>query len=407
MPPTAAPVAETERITALDCLRGFAVLGILLMNIQSFAMPGAAYFNPLALGTPAKADWVVWSVCHVFADHKFISLFSMLFGAGILLFTGNAERRGERVAGRHYRRMFFLLLFGVAHAYLLWSGDILVPYAICGMAIYPLRKCSPRTLLIAGVLLFCVATSLALFFNWSLPYWPPGKVDAIKGEFWHPSPEKIATEIQTYRGGWLAQMPDRAGTSFFLETQYMLMNTFWYCGGLMLIGMALFKWGVITGERSKAFYARLLLAGAPIGLALILYGVYRDAQANWGFHHSFFAAPEFNSWGSVAMALAYMGAIMLACQAQRPAWLLARLGAAGRMAFTNYIGQTLLCTTLFYGHGFGLFGSVPRAGQLAIALAVWTLQLWYSPLWLRHFRFGPLEWLWRSLTYGQRQPIRR
>ncbi len=407
MASNAAPVAETERITAMDCLRGFAVLGILVMNIQDFAMPGAAYFNPLALGPPTTEDWAAWLLTHVFADHKFITLFSMLFGAGILLFTARAEKRGERVARLHYRRMFWLLLFGAAHAYLLWSGDILFSYAVCGMAVYPLRKCAPRTLLVVGVLLFSVSTGLALFFNWSMPHWPAAKVNSIEEEFWRPSPEKIAEEIHIYRSGWLAQMPDRAETSLFLETQYLLMNTFWYCSGLMLMGMALFKAGVITGARSRAFYLRMLLLGAPIGLALILYGAYRDALVGWNFRYSFFAGPEFNAWGSVALALAYVAAVMLACQAGRPAWLLCRLQAAGRMAFSNYIAQTLICTLIFYGDGLGLFGSITRAGQLLMAIGIWILQLWYSPLWLRRFRFGPLEWLWRSLTYGVRQPFLR
>ena len=155
------PVRATERIVTLDVLRGFALFGILLMNIQSFAMPEAAYFIPAAYGDLTGANRVVWWFSYLFADQKFMTLFSMLFGAGIVLMTAKAEQSGRPTLGLHYRRMFWLLVIGLMHGYLLWSGDILALYAICGFIVYWFRRWPPRRLLIAGLIVFAVgATTL-------------------------------------------------------------------------------------------------------------------------------------------------------------------------------------------------------------------------------------------------------
>jgi uncharacterized protein len=400
-------VAETERNPALDVLRGFAVLGILVMNVQSFAMPLAAYLNPHAAGPLEGREWWVWLGGHALADRKFINIFSMLFGAGVLLFSGRAEARGQRARALHYRRMLWLLLFGALHAYLLWYGDILFSYAVCGMLIYPLRKRRPRTLLIVGLLVMALGSAFYIFVGWSMKYWPPEEVVKLEQENWRPPAEALAREAAFYRGAWLEQMQERVPTAFFLQTQYLLMYELWRAGGLMLIGMALFQWGVLRGERSDGFYWRCIAAGALLGVPGTLYGVWRDAQAGWDVHYSFFIGPQFNYWSSVLTSLAYVGIFALLVRKSAATWLTARLAAAGQMAFSNYILQTLLCTTIFYGHGLGRFGQMSRTAQLGIVLAIWTLQLVVSPWWLRRFRFGPLEWLWRSLTYGARQPFRR
>jgi uncharacterized protein len=400
-------VAETERIQALDVLRGFAVLGILVMNVQSLAMPLAAYLNPHAAGPLEGREWWVWLGGHALADRKFINIFSMLFGAGVLLFSGRVEARGQRARALHYRRMLWLLLLGALHAYLLWYGDILFSYAVCGMLIYPLRKRRPRTLLIVGLLVMALGSAFYIFVGWSMKYWPPEEVAKLEQENWRPPAEALAREAAFYRGAWLEQMQERVPTAFFLQTQYLLMYELWRAGGLMLIGMALFQWGVLRGERADGFYWRCIAAGALLGVPGTLYGVWREVQAGWDIHYSFFIGPQFNSWSSVLTSLAYIGIVVLLVRKQALRWLTARLAAAGQMAFSNYILQTLLCTTIFYGHGLGRFGQVSRTAQLGIVLAIWILQLMVSPWWLRRFRFGPLEWLWRSLTYGARQPFRR
>lgn len=403
----AVPTVTPDRILALDALRGFAVLGILIMNVQSFAMPMPAYLNPTAFGSLDGADWWIWVASNVFADRKFISIFSMLFGAGLLLFAEHASARGGAPVRLHYRRMAWLFVFGMVHSYLLWYGDILVSYAVCGMLVFLFRRRSPRTLLITGLLVMSVGSGLYLFFGWSMRFWPPEALRDLLTQTWQPSPETIAQEVAIYRGGWLAQMEHRVPQTFFMQVQFLPMYELWRAGGLMLVGMALYRWGVLTGQRSAAFYRGLAATGLLVGLPLASYGVWRNVAAGWDIHYSFFFGPQWNYWAGLLVALGYCGVAMLACRSRTLASATSRLAAVGRMAFTNYLLQTVICTTLFYGHGFGLYGRVPRTGQALIVLAIWLALLIASPIWLRHFHFGPLEWLWRALTYGTPPPFRR
>jgi len=401
------PVVESERIASLDVLRGFAVLGILAMNIQAFSMPMHAYMNPTVYGDLTGANFWTWLVSHTLFDQKFMTIFSMLFGAGIVLLTSRVEARGGSPACIHYRRMFWLLLFGLAHAYLLWFGDILVLYAICGMIVYKCRKLPPQTLIIAGFCTIFVAFALSIFFGWSMQFWPPEQIVKFTEESWRPPGAKIAAELAAYSDGWLAQMRFRAPAAFFFEVFLFLIWGVWRAGGLMLVGMGFYKLGVFSAERPAAFYGKMLASGALLGLPIVLYGVHRNFTANWDVHYSFFYGAQWNYWGSILVSFGWVGMVVLACKARVLPRLTARLGAVGRMAFTNYLLQTLVCTTLFYGHGFGLFGSVPRIGQAGVVVAIWAFQLAASPVWLHYFRLGPFEWLWRSLTYWAPQPFRR
>lgn len=175
----------------------------------------------------------------------------------------------------------------------------------------------------------------------------------------------------------------------------------------MLAGMALFKLGVFSGRQPASVYWTMIAIAVCYGIPITLYGTHRDFAAGWDFRYSFFYGMQFNYWASLLVSLGWVGTIMLACKVVALLPVTRRLAAVGRMAFTNYIMHTIICTTLFYGHGFGLFGKVERVWQFAIVLAIWTLQLIVSPIWLRHFLFGPLEWLWRCLTYLQWEPFRR
>lgn len=407
MTTAAVPVGHAERIGALDVLRGFALLGILVMNIQFFSMPGAAYMNPTAYGDLNGANLIVWFISHVFFDQKFMTIFSLLFGAGIILFTSRAEDKGQRPARLHYRRMFWLLLIGLVHAYAIWPGDILVSYALCGMIVYPLRRWAAVPLIAVGLLLIVMGSVIWQLFGWSVQFWPPEAVANIIAEDWQPPAENLAKEIAIYQGGWLTQMQERVPTAIAFQTIFLLVWGFWRAGGLMLAGMGLYKLGIITGERSPSFYGRMLAVCATTGVALILYGVTRQFAAGWAFPYSFFTGSQFNYWGSVLLSCGWIGMVLLAAKTNALPALTSRLAAVGRMAFTNYLMHSIICTTIFYGHGLGLFGEVSRVGQALVVLGVWTVQLIVSPIWLRHFEFGPFEWLWRSLTYGRRQPFRR
>jgi uncharacterized protein len=399
------PTAEPERIRSLDTLRGFALLGILVMNVQSFSMPFAAYMNPTNYGDLHGINFAVWLAGHLFFDQKFLSLFSMMFGAGIVLMTTRVAERAERPARLHYRRMLWLLLFGLLHAYLLWYGDILVLYALSGMLVYPARKWKQRTLLIVAAASLAFGSLISLFFGLSMPYWPPQNVTEV-AQMWQPPPEKINAELQAYQDGWLKQMEHRVPTAFEFQV-FPTVFFIWKPAGLMLLGMAFYKMGVLAAQASRAAYVWMVAAGLGVGLPLVGYGVYRNFSSGWQMRYSMFLGQQWNYWGSLLVALAWMGALMLVCKSGALQGLRSRLAAVGRVAFSNYLLQTVLCTTVFYGHGFGWFGSAERWQQALVVIGVWAVQLLVSPIWLRQFNFGPLEWLWRSLTYGAHQSFRR
>jgi len=402
----ASPVRAGERIVSLDVLRGVAILGILLMNIQSFSMVGAAYFNPTAYGDLTGLNRVVWQLSHLLADTKFISIFSMLFGAGIVLFSSKLEGRGLRPGPVHYRRTFWLLIIGLCHGFLMWPGDILAVYALVGFLVYLFWRRSAPALFITGVVAMAVVIPIYLGASYSIQYWPP-EVVAQMESFWSPSAEEVAAEVAGYGGSWLEQMPYRTR-----EMTAMLSNSFffymlWRVGGMMLVGMGLFKWGVLSAQRSRRFYAVAAVVGLALGYLLIYRGIVLRFADGWSMAYGFFAGSIWNYVGSAFVAWGYIALVMLCVKSGVLRLLQRWLANAGRMAFTNYLLQTVICTTIFFGHGFGLFGQVSRAVQLLVVLAVWIFELWFSTLWLARFRFGPAEWFWRTLTYFKPQPMRR
>jgi uncharacterized protein len=395
---TFSPVSQSERIISLDLLRGVAVLGILIMNIQSFSMPSAAYINPTAYGDLSGLNKWVWIISHLMASGKFMGLFSILFGAGVLLFTSRADLKGLNSAVLHYRRMAWLLIFGLMHAYLLWMGDILVSYSLCGMLVFLFRKKRPQVLLRIAFVFFVVPLLLDSLFAFSMSYWPEESVRSTM-ESWSPGIEIIQHQLEIYRSAWLTQMELRIPQAIFMQTGLFFMGTFWRVMALMLLGMALFKWEVLSCGRSFRFYTKMAVIGLIVGYLLSGTGVFLNFTYQWTMEFSLFLGAQFNYVGSVAVALGYIGVVMLISKSTSYTVLNEAFSAVGRMAFTNYILMTLIGTLIFYGHGLGLYGSVERKFQIVLVLAIWILILIISPLWLRHFRFGPLERLWRALTY--------
>lgn len=406
-PELAGPITSSQRIVSIDVLRGFAVLGILVMNIQSFAMISVAYMNPTAYGDLQGANYWVWYFCHVLADQKMMTIFSMLFGAGIVVMTSRSEAAGRGSAGVHYRRMGWLLVLGLLHAHLLWYGDILYFYALCGMVAYLFRKMPPWLLLLLGLASVSIASGIAVFSGLSMPTWPQEQIAQFTAESWMPTQETLTSEIEAYRGGWLDQMSHRVPSAFFFETFLLLFAVGWRAGGMMLIGMALFKTRVFSAARSRLFYAVMMVLGGGVGGALIVTGIHRNFAAGWDVKYSFFLGSQYNYWGSIPVALAWVGAVMLACRTAALGPVTRTLAAVGRMALTCYLLQTVICTTIFYGHGLGLFGRLDRVQQLLTVVGVWAFLLVLAPIWLKHFRFGPAEWLWRTLTYMKPQSMRQ
>ena len=400
------PVVEDARIDSIDVLRGFALLGILVMNVQLFAMPEAAYYNPTAYGDLEGANLYVWLGGRLLADQKFMTIFSMLFGAGIVLMTSRAEARGE-TRQVHYRRMGWLAVIGLLHAHLLWAGDILFLYAVCGMLVYPFRGLSPGRLLVFGTATVAVASAIFAGLQASLPSWSEEALAEVTLGAWQPTRAIMDETLATYRGGWLEQLPLRSASALGVETFLLVIWGLWRAGGLMLIGMALYKLDVFSARRSPRFYGALIAAALVAGIPVEAYGVALDFEFGWALDWSLLQGRQFNYWPSIAVGLGYVGLVMLACRTAALRAAARPFSAVGRTALSNYLLQTVICTTLFYGHGLGLYGSVDRVGQLAIVLGVWAVQLIASPIWLRRYRFGPAEWAWRSLTYGKRPPFRR
>ena len=400
------PVTVQNRILTLDVLRGFALFGILLMNIQFFAMPEAAYSIPAVFGDLTGINLGVWWFSYLFADQKFMTLFSMLFGAGIVLMTSKAERWGGHSFGLHYRRMFWLLIIGGVHGYLLWSGDVLLLYAICGFVIYWFRRWSPRCLLLLGVIVFAIGPLLSFAGGLSIQEAPPEVRAGLAADFWPPQ-EVLDAEIEAYRSDWMGQMAARVPSTVALQTTALFFWGFWRAGGLMLMGMAFFKWGIFSSERRNRFYLVLIAMGLLIGLPVVAWGGYQNFARGWDpIYTRLGMGYQFNYWASLLVSLGYVGMIVLWLHTSWLAWLQHALGSVGRMALTNYLLQTIIATAIFYGHGFGLFATVSRFEQMLIVLGIWAFELVLSLLWLRHFRFGPVEWLWRSLTYWKLQPMR-
>jgi uncharacterized protein len=401
------PARESERILALDALRGLGVLGILWMNIESFGRVAAEYVNPEAVHALAGSDYWMWLVSTLFFDEKFMGIFSMLFGAGIVLLTSRIEARGVKPTAIFVRRSAWLALFGLMHAYLLWAGDILFTYAICGLVAYPFRRLKPRRLLVIGIIVMAIGSGLTVMSGWSMQFWGDEAVASMEQSAWRPNPAQISSEVNAYRSGWLGQMPKRAQDALMDETFTVAFYFFWRAAGLMLVGMALYKWGVITASRSTRFYVTWFLVGAFAGVPLILFGALRDVQDHFDFRRSFFFNAQFNYWGSPLVSMAWISLVMLWCRA--PAWLprVRRLAAVGRMAFSNYIFETVIGTAIFYGHGLGLFERFDRVELGLNVIAVWAVVFFTSQIWMKNFYFGPLEWLWRSLTYWEVEPLRR
>lgn len=430
-----APVAPASRAASVDILRGFALCGILFINVIAFGRHATEYMNPTAAGPLDGANFVAWLFSAIFIDMKFISIFSMLFGAGLVLLGDRIETRdgAQGFAGVYYRRIGWLLLFGMLHAWLFWYGDILVSYAICGLALYPLRKLRPVTLLVIGAALLVVPVVIFAGLGAAMHLWythggvtealaaqargdtlTPAQTSAISAwndamKDWAPSAEVLAAERAAYTGSWLDAFFERAEHNFFMQFFMIPLFSVWRCGGLMLVGMALMKLGVFAAQRSTAFYLRMAFIGLATGLPLCVLAAWDSSRDNFSYARTMAVAFNLNYVGSVGMSLAYVAILMLLYLSRllTEQSLVGRSFAAmGRMAFTNYLMHTLICTTIFYGYGLGQFGAWERWQLVFVFVpALLLLQLSYSPLWLSRFRMGPAEWLWRTLTYMRVQAM--
>ena len=404
------------RIATLDIVRGVAVMGILAMNIVAFAMPFQAYMNPVAFGSPGTADFVSWVFSFIFIDGKMRGLFSFLFGASILLVMQRAEAGGEDPASSHYRRMLWLLVFGLIHFYLIWFGDILIGYAIIGMVAYFFRNLPVRKLVLWGIAFVAVqllafgglsAATMALEAGATAPGADPSLVrewETLQRDFGVLTGQYLSDTVTLFRGGYFGIVRDRVfehGTEPFVG----LFLFGWETLGYMLFGMAALKSGYLKGEWSDAAYRKAALIGFGIGVPAY-------ALLAWVFASSGFTVPMTFAIVMAATvpfrpAMVIATAALIILLTRQGGALAERIAAAGRAAFTNYLGTSILMTSLFYGYGVGLYGTMGRAELWLVVVAMWVLILLWSKPWLDRYQYGPLEWLWRSLSRWSPQPMRR
>ena len=422
-PPPAMPAAR--RIEALDFVRGVALFGILLMNITGFGLPDA-YTNPANAGGSTGANLWAWIITQVGFEGTQRALFSMLFGASVILLTSRLEASGRAdFADIYFRRNLWLVAFGFVNAFIfLWYGDILYAYGVVALFVFAFRKMAPKWLLAIGVGVLLLgalwntietreliekhdawtAAVAARDGGATLTADQEGAITAweqARGQF-KATPEGIQESVAARANGYRNAFAHVAHINAFWQT-WGLYRYFFDIFGMMLIGMALFRLGVLTLDRPSSLYVAMMGLGYAVGLAV------NAVETRWILDHQFsaiaFAQANISyDLGRLAMTLGHLGALLLFVRSGLLPWLRRALAAVGQMAVTNYLTHSVVCGILFIGLGW--YNQLERHELYYVVFAIWAAQLVISPLWLRHYRFGPVEWLWRYLTYMKRPPLR-
>ncbi len=406
------PVA---RYITLDALRGFAVMGILAMNIVAFALPEWAYVAPRSYGGETAADMGAWLLSFIFIDGKMRGLFSLLFGASMMLIIERAEAKGESAAKVHYARMAWLLLFGFCHYLFIWWGDILFLYAAVGSIAFLFHRWEAGRLIKWALIIYALGFALfALQFGGLqiLQYVAaaPGADPATVAQFGKimNSPDfslDASREIAAYTGSYADIVAWRWNDILHLLT--LIPQSITETLPLMMLGMAMKKNGFLTGDWDAADYARWIRRTIPIGLAL---NVLLAAWVTISDHDLLTALAAAIAWSMpprLLLTIGYAALLILAIRRFAATGMLHRVAAAGQTAFTNYLGTSIVVSTVFYGYGLGLFNQIGRAQLWLFVIAAWIAMLLWSKPWLERFQYGPFEWLWRSLARQKMQPFRK
>ena len=407
--------ASEDRYVSMDAVRGFAVLGILLMNIVGMGLPAFAYIDPTYYGGSEGANAWTWAVNFVLVDGKMRGLFTILFGASMVLIADRAGTMGPNRT--HYRRMAWLFVFGMLHAYLLWYGDILVAYAIAGAIAFLFRKLGPRVLIVLGAALLLEtlfsgmvthANLLALREAATAPGASQAAVAAWQEASFlvRPPVEMAQQDLAGFGGGFMDALKARAQMAVLLQTMIMFPDGYIEAVAQMLIGMGLFRLGFFTLRWPTRGYLAVIAAGYLVAAPLTAWMAWRA----WSSGFDAMVLHEMGVWSILPrpfIALAHAGALLLLVRSGALTWLVDRLAAAGRMALSNYLGTSIVTMLIFCGFGLGLFGELQRYQLYFVVLFVWVLILAWSKPWMERFHYGPFEWVWRSLVQWKRQPFAR
>jgi uncharacterized protein len=408
-----APVHQAERIQIVDILRGFALFGILFVNMTIFSHPMQAVVLPADPSLPWHDRAALWLI-HALGEGKFYTLFSLLFGLGLFLQMERIEARGGRFVPLYLRRLLVLLGIGLVHTFLIWMGDILNEYALLGFLLILFRKAKPRPLLIWIVILIVLPilfdAAITGLVSWAstIPEAAP-QIEQSFAEVEAGFMADMQRAYQVYSSGNFAEITAQRAYDYFS----MGLAGFGVMGFNI---MAMFLLGLYFGKREifknleahRVLFRRLLIWGLLIGLTgNLLYATLVMPISRIYLTGTLLLATTAHTIGAPLLMLAYVSAFCLL--ALNPVWgkRLQALAPLGQMALTNYLMQSIVCTLIFYGYGLGLFGKVGAAAGIGLTLVIYLLQIPFSHWWMKRFQYGPAEWLWRSLTYLKLQPMKR
>lgn len=412
------PTAPSQRIESIDVLRGWVVLGILTINILLFGLPDVVGVNPTIWGTYEGIDIFAFVSAQVVFEGAQRTIFSMLFGAGVLLFIEriSADERHGNIRRLYYRRMIGLMVFGLIDMYLLlWFGDIIFLYGFVGLFLYFLRNVSKQTLLTLSGILLVISTLMFGGLQWvKTNLVEPGiesalekvesgeELDLFETEYFAAYNEifdvegSILPEVEAKQKGYFSAYPYVLEMINTLQWFALPVYSFWDVVLMMMVGMVLYKLRVFDASRTIRTYLTMTLLGFGIGILINVYEVSTTLINNYSIASQF-------QWtyhlGRLAMAFGYIGTIMLVCKVGVLPRVRSCLAAVGRMALTNYLVQSILCLIFFILLGF--FGKLRFHELYYVVFVIWAIQLVYSPLWLKRYRYGPVEYLWRRWTYGR------
>ncbi len=427
------PVEKKDRIPTVDMVRGFALLGILLMNIMGFSSHNSLFFGAI-LGPHDSADYITILIIMSFFEGTMRGLFSMLFGAGMVLFAMNKSDQldGPSVAEYYYRRLLWLVVFGLFNAWILqWTGDILYFYGLSGMLLYVFRNSKPGLL----IFLSLVCIGIGVYKGTSnyndlrtqrSNYLEAKKSEKEKRKLTEKQSEALAAwpgvernfksdsvvakrEVAEIRGNYTQVFNQHFDNNSNGET-WAMYHGVWDFLCMMLLGMALFKLGFFSNQFSSSVYVLLLLMGYGIGIPA---GYYYFKGLEWllgdvsHYVDSYsFTHQNLYDVKRVMLSIGHASLLMLVYRSGLLNWLMKALTNVGQMAFTNYLMQSIFCSFIFFGYGFGYYNRLAYHQVYYVVFAIWIFQLIFSSIWLRYFKFGPFEWLWRSLTYWNKQPMK-
>lgn len=415
------PIEKSERIASLDIMRGVVLCGILLMNINGMALAEPSYSNPTIAGGSEGLDLYTWMATNMFFEGTMRALFSLLFGVGMFVLLDRLEKSGAGIeaANIYFRRLMWMMLFGIIHAYLLlWVGEILFTYSLMGFLVYSFRKLAPKTLIIIACVLFIIGTlwnygdyveeqkltSQAIEIE---TYKSEGKEltqelkevnQELEKRAYERSSEHVNSVNEDMRKNYFHVVAFLAPINVHFHSYYTYRYDAWDVLSMMLLGIALFKLDILSARRSYRFYGLMALLGYLVGISVNYFET--TTIINGDFSALSFAKSGITyDFGRVPTAMGHIAMIMLLSKAPILIFLKRALSSVGKMALTNYLMHSVFAMFIFTGAGFGLFGTFMRHELIYIVLSIWLFQLIVSPIWLKYYHYGPAEWLWRYLSY--------